>query len=240
MANTASVAGDDTTGFFAPADIRPSDWPRIDPELLAKLRGLFGLTPTASDALDELGLPLVVGSETLCPRVPGAQLVGQVLTMRYLAERRSSSGLTDPDATSRLGHRVAHSQCQRGDVVVIESPVTTASVFGGIAALDASRHGLSGVVVDGAIRDVDEIIARGLPTWSRAVTPRTGKFRLEAVQINAPISCGGCQVLPGDLVLADDNGVCFIPVEVAEQTIERILEVSATEAAQLQAPGGQS
>jgi regulator of RNase E activity RraA len=238
MPKTVPVAGDDATGFFAPADLRPSNWPRLDPGLLAKLRGLPGLTPTASDVLDELGLPLVVGSETLRSRVPGTQLVGQALTMRYLPERRPSAALSDPEGTSRLGHRVAYSQCEPGDAVVIESALTTASVFGGIAALDAGRKGLAGVVVDGAIRDVDEIVARGLPAWSRAVTPRTGKFRLELVQINAPISCGGCQVLPGDLVLADANGVCFIPVEAAEQAIERILEVATSEAAQLRDSDG--
>lgn len=240
MSKTVPVAGDDATGFFAPADTRPSDWPRLDPALLARLRGLPGLTPTASDVLDELGLPLVVGSETLRPRVPGAQLVAQAVTMRCLPERRPSSELSHPDATSRLGHRVAHEQCETGDALVIESALTTASVFGGIAALDASRNGLAGVIVDGAIRDVDEVVARALPTWSRAVTPRTGKFRLEAVQINAPIACGGCHVLPGDLVLADANGVCFIPVDVAEQAIERIVEVAMSEAAELQRPGGQA
>jgi regulator of RNase E activity RraA len=239
MPLTAPVAGDDTTGFFTPADTRPSDWPRLDSELLTKLRGLPGLTPTASDVLDELGLPLVVGRETLRPRVPGAQLVGQALTMRYLPERRPSSDLAAPGATSRLAHRVAHAQCEPGDVVVIESALSTASVFGGMAALDATRNGLAGVVVDGAIRDVDEIVARGLPAWSRAVTPRTGKFRLEAVQINGAISCGGCQVRPGDLVVADANGVCFIPVEVAKQAIARILEVATSEAAQLRDSGGQ-
>lgn len=239
MTNAVPVAGDDTTGFFAPADASPSDWPRLDPGLLAKLRGLPGLTPTASDVLDELGLPLVAGRETLRPRVAGAQLVGQALTMRYLPERRSSSELADPGATSRLAHRVAYAQCQTGDVLVIESALTSASVFGGIAALDASRHGIAGVVVDGAIRDLDEIVARGLPTWSRAVTPRTGKFRLEAVQINAPVACGGCHVVPGDLVLADDNGVCFVPVEVAEEAIARILQVASSEAAELNDSRGQ-
>jgi 4-hydroxy-4-methyl-2-oxoglutarate aldolase len=236
MPDAPLVAGDETTGFFAPKDVRPSDWPRLDRELLAKLATLPGLTPTAADVMDELGLALVVGADILQPRLPGSRVAGQAVTLRYLPERRSHAELSEPDATPRLAHHVANAACSDGDVVVIDTGGTTsASALGGMAALAASRCGLAGVIVDGAIRDVDEIAAVGLPTWSRAVTPRTGKLRLEAVQINAPVCCGGRQVVPGDLVLADASGVCFIPVELAERAIDRILEVATRETGYMEA-----
>jgi 4-hydroxy-4-methyl-2-oxoglutarate aldolase len=238
-ARAVTVAGDESTGNFVPADVRAAEWPRLDPGLLAKGLGIPGLTPTASDVMDELGLPLVVGADTLAPRVAGARVVGQVVTLRYLPERRSHAHGANADAIPRLAHHVAFGICERGDVLVIEAPGTVpVSCFGGMAALEASRRGLAGVVVDGAIRDVDEIAALGLPMWSRAVTPTTGKWRLEAVQINAPVCCGGVHVVPGDLVLADVNGVCFVPVDAAERVIERTVEVATRELGYLQAGHG--
>lgn len=65
----------------------------------------------------------------------------------------------------------------------------------------------------GAVRDVDEIRASGLAVWTRAVTPITGSGRIEAVAVNTPIVAGSVQVLPGDVVVADESGVCFIPTE---------------------------
>jgi regulator of RNase E activity RraA len=98
-----------------------------------------------------------------------------------------------------------------------------------MGALDALNAGLSGFVVDGAIRDIDEYLAIGFPVWSRALTPLTGKGRLEGVSINAPVSCGGHQICTGDLVLADGTGVCFIPAELAETLVERVLDAGKAE-----------
>ena len=231
-----TVAGDETTGNFVPADVRPSDWPRLNPELLARAVAIPGLTPTASDVLDEFGLSLVVGADALQPRIPDTRIVGQVVTLRYLPERRAHVPGAEADAIPRLAHHVAFAACERGDVLVIEVPGTTSlSSFGGMAALEASARGLAGIIVDGAVRDLDEIAALGLPTWSRTVTPKTGKWRLEAVQINSPVCCGGVHVVPGDVVLADASGVCFIPVDVAERVIERTIEVATREMGSLQA-----
>jgi 4-hydroxy-4-methyl-2-oxoglutarate aldolase len=232
------VAGDETTGGFVPADVRQSAWPRVDRGLLRRLEGLPGLTSTASDVMDELGLPLVVAGDLLQPRLAGAQVVGQAVTLRYLPERRTSASQQDPGTTSRLAHHVAFELSASGDVLVIDATATAGvSVFGGMAALAAKRSGIGGIVVDGAIRDLDEIVAIGLPAWSRSISPRTGKWRIEATQINAPIACGGHQVVPGDLVLADATGVCFIPVELAEQAAEAILEVAGSEAGELKGTG---
>jgi regulator of RNase E activity RraA len=98
-----------------------------------------------------------------------------------------------------------------------------------MASSKAAAAGLSGIVVDGAIRDIDQINIVGLPAWSRSITPRTGKWRLEAVAVNTPVCCGGEQVWPGDLVLADDSGVCFIPIDVVDRAIPEILAVAERE-----------
>jgi 4-hydroxy-4-methyl-2-oxoglutarate aldolase len=231
MSKTPAVAGDETTGRFVPPDVRPSSWRRLDPHLLAKLAELSGLTPTASDVLDELGIALVVGADVLQPRVPGARVAGQAVTLRYLPERRAPSSFVAPERGSRLAHHVAYDLCEPGDVLIIDAGgATTESTFGGMAALDASRRQLGGIVVDGAIRDIDQIGSLGLPAWSRSVTPRTGKWRLECVQVNGPVGCAGVHVQPGDLVLADASGVCFVPLELADEAIGEILEVATREA----------
>ena len=99
-----------------------------------------------------------------------------------------------------------------------------------IAAHTAQKGGIAGALVDGAVRDLDEIESAGLPVWAGAVTPRTGNRKLEAVSINRPISCAGVQVRPGDLVVADRTGACFIPFDVLDRVIERVVDTARQEA----------
>ncbi len=206
---------------------------RLPGGLLQRLRRLQGASPTTSDVLDELGFALAVPADVLVPRSPEGVVAGQVLSVRYLPERRAFASSEVRHRPSRLAHHSVYALAEPGDVVVIDAHGTSGlSVIGGIAAQAARRAGVSGIVVDGAVRDLVEIRALGLPVWSRSLTPRTGKWRLEAVAINEPVMCGGVQVVPGDLMIGDESGICFIPVEAAEAAVNRILEVADAEAAQ--------
>jgi regulator of RNase E activity RraA len=121
--------------------------------------------------------------------------------------------------------------------MVVEASVRDPiSVMGGRAAAAAARARLSGAIVDGGVRDIDEIRLARLPVWSTSVTPISGKGLLEPVTINGPISCLGVQVQAGDLVLADETGVCFIPLEIASEVVVRIFEVAKKEASDLGPP----
>jgi len=73
--------------------------------------------------------------------------------------------------------------------------------MGGLSARWARRLGIAACVVDGAIRDLESIQRQGLPVWSRAVTPVTGKFRMRAVEINGVVSIADATVEPGDLIV---------------------------------------
>jgi regulator of RNase E activity RraA len=228
------VSGDAGVGSFEPADVQPADFRRLPSQLLDELRGLGGLSATASDVLDELGLSLAIPSELLPLRTAPAVVAGQALTVRYLPERRASSHPTLRKSPSRLAHHSVFAIGRPGDVVVVEvAGSADVSVLGGIAAEKASSLGIAGCIVDGGIRDLEQIRALGLPVWSRRVTPKTGKWRVEAVAINRPIACGGIQVQAGDLVIADETGVCVIPVDAAEAAVERILQVGRQELEQL-------
>jgi 4-hydroxy-4-methyl-2-oxoglutarate aldolase len=206
---------------------------RLPSPTIEQLRSTRGLTATVSDVLDRLGWSLTVPATALVPRhLTPVTVIGYAVTSEYLPARQRSvnpapdaGGLPPPafDPGYRLG--------QPGDVLVLAAHgLDGISVFGGRVATASRRAGLGGIVVDGAIRDLDEFHEAGLPAWSRGVTPVTGKNRLQQMSINAPVFCAGVQVHPGDLVIADASGVCFVPPEIAAEVAARALRVAAAEA----------
>ena len=113
----------------------------------------------------------------------------------------------------------AHNLAQPGDVLVIQG-VPDVSNMGGISAQTGKRQGEVGAIVQGGVRDIAHSRALGYPVWASDITPVTGKWRLETVEINGPIQIGEVRVAPGDLVVADDTGVCFIPRDVVLEVLE--------------------
>ena len=109
-----------------------------------------------------------------------------------------------------------------GDIVVVSSGGnTTSAVFGELMCHTAVAARLGGIVVDGAIRDVERITALGFPAYSRTVSP--GACDKDGPgEINVPISCGGTVVCPGDIVVGDDDGVAVIPAGDAAQVLELV------------------
>lgn len=227
----AAVAGDETTGWFAVPEGAASSSPRLEDAALARLRSVRGLTATTSDVLEELGYRLAVSVEILAARVAFSRpVVGHVVTLRYLPERRDPASARTVSDAPKLAHHRGFALASTSDVLVIDaSGCPPVSAFGGVAAVAALAAGIGGCIVDGGVRDLDEIAASGLPVWSRFATPITGKWRLEAAAINEAVSCGGVQVLPGDLAVADETGICFVPSDVASRVMTRVLEVSAAE-----------
>jgi 4-hydroxy-4-methyl-2-oxoglutarate aldolase len=124
--------------------------------------------------------------------------------------------------------RAAMDLCQPGDVLVVAARgVMSYAMFGGHIS-DAMRHrGLAAVVVDGCVRDPDEMRAAGLPVFARGLATMAATAEPPG-EVNVPVACAGAVVNPGDLVLADPNGVVVVPPEaveevaaVAEQIAER-------------------
>lgn len=106
-----------------------------------------------------------------------------------------------------------------GDILVINTNGnTTSAVFGELMGHTAVGAGLGGIVVDGAIRDVDGLEALGLPAFSRAVTPGGGD-KDGPGEINVPIACGNSVVMPGDIVVGDEDGVTVVPREDAAEVL---------------------
>jgi len=106
--------------------------------------------------------------------------------------------------------------------------------MGGVSASIGRRAGEAGAIVDGAVRDVDHSREIGYPVWSSGVSPITGKWRIETVAVNRPVRIAGIEVHPGDLVVADECGVCFVPFARAAEVLGVAERLAASENARLE------
>jgi regulator of RNase E activity RraA len=207
------------TGRIAAEHIKLMAVPRPPAGAVDRLVALGDPTGILSDTMDELGIPCgVVGASVLKPTMPGKTIVGPALTLRNILQR------IDPltgarDHVNRMAEFEAHNLAQPGDVLVIQG-VAKVSNMGGISAQTGKRQGEVGAIVQGGVRDIAHSRAIGYPVWASDITPVTGKWRLETVEINGPIQIGDVRVAPGDLVVADDSGVCFIPRELVLEVLD--------------------
>lgn len=218
------------TGRVPPEAIRRTQLPRVAPEILARYAGLDDLTGTVSDAMDNLGLSGAIPASILKPSLGPRRMVGQAVTVRN-AERSDSPTRAAASGKGLMGEHEAYNQAQPGDVVVIEG-LTGVSNMGGQSAAVAHRAGCAGAVIDGSFRDPDSGRERDFPIWSRGVTPITGKWRLQTVEINGRVRIAGVAVDAGDLVVADEAGVVFVPFSQIEQVLEQAEKIDAGDSRQ--------
>ena len=120
-----------------------------------------------------------------------------------------------------------------GEIVVVSTcGNTTSAVFGELMCTTAQAKGLGGIIVDGAIRDVDGIAKLGLPAFSRTVCPG-GCDKDGPGEINVPISCGNTVVMPGDIIVGDEEGVTVVPRDSAEEVLQLVEALMKREAARI-------
>ncbi len=184
-------------------------------ERLAKLD-----TCAVSDALDSLNLKGAtwgVRPQWLCPKI-----AGRAVTMKI-----KPAGLQQP--TQHLGTAPIEA-AQPGDVIVIDNGGKLEfSCWGGLLALSAKLKGVSGVVIDGASRDIDEARELEFPVYARGVVPMTARNRVVQESFNQEIQFAGVQCHPGDLVLADGSGVIIIPKEKENEVVAAAETIYAKE-----------
>ncbi len=106
-----------------------------------------------------------------------------------------------------------------GSVIVVDAGDTDYAVAGGNVCLVAQRHGIAGFVVDGVIRDLAEARDAGFPVFARGVIPIPGAKDAVGV-LNGPVGCGGVRVRPGDVVVADEEGIVVVPADRAAAVLE--------------------
>jgi regulator of RNase E activity RraA len=180
---------------------------RVAEEVLAQYGRLA--TPTIANALDDVGFAgVMVGLSQI---VPGSRCVGRAVTVRQITGARGDFKSEDFKVGDMLEASAA------GEVLVIDNGGHRVSTFGGLATLAAKTRGLAGVIVDGGVRDQEEMLEHRLPVFARHLTPLTGRTRIAITAIGEPVGCGGVRVRPGDLIVADGSGVICVPVEHAAE-----------------------
>jgi len=154
--------------------------------------------------------------------------------MRPIAEGWSIAG---PAVTS-LNHpgdnlmvHAALSVCQPGDVLVVATTSTSnLGLIGDLIAEQAKVRGLAGIVIDSGVRDVASLRRLGLPIWSAAITA-AGSVKATPGWVNVPVVCGDQAINPGDIIIADDDGVVAVPAAVAAAVLEAARQRTAKEEA---------
>jgi len=158
----------------------------------------------------------------------------------YMRPLTIETRFVGPALTVRLepGNQVdcldALSVAQEGDVIVVDAAgETDTSIWCGLMSGLCQMKGVVGAVVDGAIRDTDEIRAQGFFIFSKGIVPRSTHSpysgRMDPIEINVPIQCAGVIVRPGDLVVGDEIGVTVVPLENAAEVLAAAREQAEKE-----------
>lgn len=164
----------------------------------------------------------IAGTSNLRPMHRGGPLVGTAVTVRV---RRGDN----------LAIHRAFDFCRPGDVMVIDGGGdTTQALLGEIMSTYAKAIGIAGLVIDGAIRDVAAIREMDFPVFARGATHK-GPYKCGPGEINVPVNIDGLVIHPGEIIVADDDGIVAFPQSEAEYLIEKALQQIQREADTMQA-----
>ncbi|MBZ5603134.1 MAG: RraA family protein [Acidobacteriia bacterium] len=177
-------------------------------------------TSTWSDALDRLKLDGVIGGLAL--RSGSGAMCGRAVTVKESVGDFYSNAFAPGDFLEAV---------QSESVLMIAAAGAAVSTFGGLAALAAVKRGASGVVIDGACRDVAEIRASGLWLASRHATPMSGKGRIRVDAIGVPVELCGATVAAGDYIIGDETGVVCVSAARIEEALAIAEDLAARDAA---------
>ena len=205
-------------------------FPRVSKDVIEGYLSMDDMSTTVSDVLDGYGIDGAIPTSYLKPVIPGSKICGPAVTIRNIPVRKTATqGAVDHDFIA-MSTRDIYYISEPGDVLVSDfGGNLEVSNMGGQSCTVAKSCGLAGNIVNGCCRDVSSIRAMGYPVFSCGTTQITGKYRMECVEMNGPVTLCGKLVEPGDLMVADDSGVCIVPYELAEPVLEESLKIAAAE-----------
>lgn len=184
------------------------------------------MTASVADAVDQVVGKTGYMSFEIKPRINDKKIVGPAVTVKEVPTEEKV-----PPA-----HAIeAVDESPAGSIIVIgvEGSDRDVAVWGGLMTAGATVNNLAGAVLDAGVRDVTEIRRDfGFPIYARSVSPGTtvGRYKTEA--LNVPVECGGITVHPGDLIVADLDGVVVVPKDYVDEVLKTALEVERREAEQ--------
>ena len=178
----------------------------------AHLKEAFSMvsTPNVSDAMHKQG-----AMQGIRPVALGFHMVGRALTVRT----------TDGDWAKPIE---AIDEANKGEVIVVDVNGGKTAIWGELATWSAKLKGLAGVVIDGTVRDLDDIVKMDFPIFCKHIAPNAGEPKGFG-EIGAEIKCGGQTVRTGDWIIGDDSGVVVVPQEISQEIANRSLGVKETE-----------
>jgi regulator of RNase E activity RraA len=163
------------------------------------------------------------------PLKTGQKLAGPAYTLRYIPSREDLDGV-DAFRDPRHPQRVAIEEIPPGAVLVMDCRGdTSVASAGSILATRLQVRGAAGIVTDGGLRDATGIARLDIPAWCSGPSAPTNLIRHHALDLNAPIGCGGVPVYPGDIMVGDDDGVVCIPAHLADEVAHDAVEMERFE-----------
>ncbi|CAH1693230.1 Dimethylmenaquinone methyltransferase [Hyphomicrobiales bacterium] len=195
--------------------------PQISRPPRALVEGLANIgSATASSELYKLGIrnPFMRGP---APHTKGKRIAGPAITLQFMPKREDLYGESEYTDREKQLHRHALYQAEPGDIVVVDARGDMDSgIFGEMMLTYFAGKGGAGMVIDGCIRDSAKAFNLDLGLWLRGTTPN---FHTQTVlmphAVNIPIACGGAYVVPGDIIIADDDGAVVVPIALAEEVL---------------------
>lgn len=198
---------------------------RPDPAIIRRMAAVS--SATASAELHRMGVrqTFIRGPRA---RRPGARVVGPAVTLQFMPQRDDiANGLAQEHVEKFSALWAVFETVQPGDVLAVQAfGDTHTGCMGEMLITYFTGRGGAGIVVDGCIRDWPHVRAElDVPLWTSGFTPNfASQAGLFPWAYNVPIACGGVMVLPGDIIIADDDGAVAVPIQLAPMLLERALD----------------
>lgn len=194
------------------------NFPRVSKEIRNKFLSIPDMTSTVSDVLDSFGVDTAIPAYRFTAVISGSKICGSAFTIRNLPTQKTYGQYAQEKAL--VISNKEHYICEDGDVAVYDfGGNPDISCIGGNGCILCKKNGFAGSVIYGACRDIPVIREAGFPVFCAGTTQLSGKYRLECMEINGPVNVFGKRCNAGDLIMADESGICIVPYDMVDQVL---------------------